>query len=61
MKVLSGVGRAAGVCFRWLFAGLLIVGTFVMNIIGLIVTAICGSKGGSHGDEKRRYAEAYFS
>jgi len=44
MKVLSGVGRAAGVCFRWLFAGLLIVGAFVMNIIGLIVTAICGSK-----------------
>lgn len=44
MKVLSGVGRAAGVCFRWLFAGLLIVGTFVMNVIGLIVTAICGSK-----------------
>ena len=40
MKVLSGVGRAAGVCFRWLFAGLLIVGTFVMNIIGALICAI---------------------
>ena len=44
MKVLCGVGRVVGVCFRWLFAGLLIVGTFVMNVIGLLVTAICGSK-----------------
>ena len=44
MNVLSGEGRVAGVCFRWLFAGLLIAGTFVMNVIGLIVTAICGSK-----------------
>lgn len=44
MKVLSGVGRVVGVCFRWLFAGLLIAGTFVMNVIGLLVTAICGSK-----------------
>ena len=40
MKVLKVIGTIG----RFALAGVLIAGHFVMNIIGLIVTAICGSK-----------------
>ncbi len=40
MKVLKGVGFVVGAVCRIVLAGLIIVGTFVMNCIGIILGAI---------------------
>ncbi len=40
MKILNIVGSGISVLARIVFAGLLIVGTFVMNCIGLILCAV---------------------
>ncbi len=43
MKALKVTGMVLGMTGRLVLAGLLIIGTFAMNCIGLLVGAICNN------------------
>ncbi len=44
MKALGIIGKCSGMVFRFLGAGLLIIGHGIMSFIGLLIALIGGSK-----------------